>query len=151
RSKGWRMDLRILGPFEVTGAGGPVALRGGKRRALFACLVAHAGQPVSRDWLVTELWGDARRDGASRTGQTYVSQLRKLLGSEVVSLETGHGGYVLEVPPAQVDAHRFERDVAAAGAESDPSARLAVLETALALWRGPPLREFAGVGWADRE
>jgi DNA-binding SARP family transcriptional activator len=145
------MDFRILGPFEVTGTAGPVTLRGAKRRGLLACLVVHAGQPLSRDRLVTELWGEGDCEGAARTVQTYVSQLRKLLRSDGVSLETRPGGYVLEIPLVQVDAHRFERDVAAAGTQPDPSRRLAMLETALALWRGPPLGEFAGVGWADHE
>jgi DNA-binding SARP family transcriptional activator len=145
------MDFRILGPFEVMGTGGPVALRGAKRRGLLACLVVHAGQPMSTDWLVTELWGDDGPDGAARTVQTYVSQLRKLVRSDGVCLETRPGGYVLEIPLEQIDAYRFERDVTAAGTQPDPSRRLKVLDTALALWRGPPLREFAGAGWADRE
>jgi predicted ATPase/DNA-binding SARP family transcriptional activator len=145
------MDFRILGPFEVARAGGFIELRGAKRRGLLACLVAHAGQPMSTDRLVTELWGDAGAGGAARTVQTYVSQLRKLLGGEAASLATRPAGYVLEIDPAEVDAYRFERDVRAAGAEPDPARRLALIDGALALWRGPPLGEFGGAGWADRE
>jgi DNA-binding SARP family transcriptional activator len=71
------MDFRILGPFEVAGAGGVVDLRGAKRRGLLACLVVHAGQPMSTDRLVEELWGEGGSAAAARTVQTYVSQLRK--------------------------------------------------------------------------
>jgi DNA-binding SARP family transcriptional activator len=145
------MEFRILGSFDVVGPTGPIDVRGAKRRGLLACLLVNAGRPMSRDRLVEELWGNARSVGAARTVQTYVSQLRKLLRREAVNLVTSPGGYVLEVDPAAVDAFRFEQGLTAARAETDPSRRLTMLESALALWRGPPLDEFAGAGWADRE
>jgi predicted ATPase/DNA-binding SARP family transcriptional activator len=145
------MEFRILGAFEVVGTAGIVDVRGSKRRGLLACLVVHAGQPMSTDRLVEELWAGRGPDGAARTVQTYVSQLRGLLRGEEASLATGPGGYVLRVASADVDAQRFEQEVTAAGAEADPTRRLAMLDGPLALWRGPPLGEFAGVGWADRE
>jgi predicted ATPase/DNA-binding SARP family transcriptional activator len=145
------MEFRILGSFEVMGAAGPVDLRGAKRRGLLACLVVHAGHQMSADRLVEALWGDGGCDGAARTVQTYVSQLRRLLQGEPTSLQTRPGGYVLEVDSGDVDASCFERAVTAAAAESDPTRRLGVLESALRLWRGPPLGEFAGANWADRE
>jgi predicted ATPase/DNA-binding SARP family transcriptional activator len=143
------MDFRILGPFEVTGTAGSLDIRGAKRRGLLAYLVTHAGQPVSTDRLVDALWRDGG-SGAARTVQTYVSQLRRVL-DEHVRIETGPGGYVLEVDPAAVDASRFERAVTASGTEADPVRRLALLDGALELWRGPPLAEFEGAAWADRE
>jgi predicted ATPase/DNA-binding SARP family transcriptional activator/class 3 adenylate cyclase len=151
RGKGWRMEFRILGSFEVVGSAGVLDLRGAKRRGLLACLVVHAGQPMSTDRLVEELWGDGGSAGAARTVQTYVSQLRKLLRGEAASLQSRPGGYVLEVDPPDVDAHRFERLVVAAGGDPDPVRRLATVDEALALWRSKPLEEFAGAGWADRE
>ena len=145
------MDFQILGPFQVQGSAGPIELRGAEQRALLACLVTHARQPVSTNRLVEELWGERASEHATRTVQTHVSQLRKLLRGDGASLETQPGGYVLEVDPEAVDAHRFERALVAAGAELDPARRLSVLDGALEWWRGPPLREFAGAGWADRE
>ncbi|HEX6570198.1 MAG TPA: BTAD domain-containing putative transcriptional regulator, partial [Acidimicrobiales bacterium] len=144
------MDIRILGSFEVAGAAGAVALRGGKRRGLLACLATNAGQPMSSDRLAEELWGGAGSERAAATLQTYVSKIRKLLGPDGATLQTCPGGYVLAVDPDHVDALRFERDVAAAGAEPDPVRRLVLLDDALALWRGPPLEEFAGTRWADQ-
>jgi DNA-binding SARP family transcriptional activator len=144
------MEFRILGSFDVVGSAGALHLRGAKRRGLLACLVTHAGQPMSTDQLVEELWGDGGSSGAPRTVQTYVSQLRKLLHGESARLASRPGGYVLDVDPADIDACRFEQAVTSAGAEPDPAARLAVLDEALELWRGPPLGEFAGAGWADR-
>jgi DNA-binding SARP family transcriptional activator len=53
-------------------------------------------------------------------------------------------GYVLEVSPERVDAGRFERLVAAAGAGG-----AGLLEQGLGLWRGPALVEFADQPWAQ--
>jgi DNA-binding SARP family transcriptional activator/ATP/maltotriose-dependent transcriptional regulator MalT len=106
---------------------------------------------MSTDRLVEELWGDGGGNGAARTVQTYMSQLRKLLRGEGASLKTRPGGYVLEVDPSHVDAVTFQRAVTSAGAEPDTVRRLAVLDEALALWRGPPLGEFGSFGWAARE
>jgi predicted ATPase/class 3 adenylate cyclase len=145
------MEFRILGQFEVEGAEGLIDLRGPKRRGLIACLVVHAGQPLRADRLVQELWGDDGSDGAARTVQTYVSQLRRALRDEPASLRTGPGGYVLEVEAADIDACRFEQGVTGASAEPDAARRLAMIDEAVVLWRGPPLEEFAGAGWADRE
>jgi predicted ATPase/DNA-binding SARP family transcriptional activator len=145
------MEFRILGSFEVLGTDGALDVRGAKRRGLLAYLVVHAGQPVSVDRLVEELWGERGSNGAARTVQTYVSQLRKLLRGSEATLLSRPGGYVLEIGPADVDAYRFEAAVTAVSAEPDPARRLSMIDDALELWRGPPLGEFAGAGWADPE
>lgn len=121
------MEFRILGSFEVEGTDGVVDVRGAKRRGLLARPVVHAGQPLSSGRLIDDLWGDNGSPGAARTVQTYVSQLRKLVHGEGTILVTRPGGYALEVDPADVDAHRFERAVTAAGAERDPGRRPALL------------------------
>jgi predicted ATPase/DNA-binding SARP family transcriptional activator len=144
------MDFRILGTFEVVGTTGQLRVRGAKRRGLLACLVVHAGHPLRTDLLVHELWGERAPDGAFHTVQTYVSQLRKLL-EDGARLETRPGGYALEIAPTDVDAQRFERAVSVASQSREPALLLAGLDEALAWWRGPPLAEFAGAGWADRE
>ena len=43
------MDIRILGPVEVTGDDGPIQIRGRKEEALLALLVVNAGTTVSID------------------------------------------------------------------------------------------------------
>jgi DNA-binding SARP family transcriptional activator/class 3 adenylate cyclase len=149
--QGVAVEFRILGSFEVVGTTGAVDLRGARRRGLLAYLATHVGEPISTHRLVDELWGDSGSDGAARTVQTYISQLRKLLRGHGATLQTRPGGYVLEIDPADIDSYRFERGLTAAGGEADSARRLALLEKALELWRGPPLGEFAGAGWADRE
>jgi SARP family transcriptional regulator, regulator of embCAB operon len=85
------MEFRILGSFEIVGAAGLIDVRGAKRRGILACLLVHAGQPLSTHRFVEDLWGDDASSGADRTVQTYVSQLRKLLRDEVARLETRPG------------------------------------------------------------
>jgi DNA-binding SARP family transcriptional activator len=50
------MEFRILGPLEAVADGRVVALDAAKPRALLAILLLHAGEPVSRDRLVEDLW-----------------------------------------------------------------------------------------------
>ncbi|MGH9896022.1 MAG: AfsR/SARP family transcriptional regulator, partial [bacterium] len=52
------MEFRILGPTEVLDGGRRVPLPGGHGRALVALLMLHAGEPVSADRLIDELWGE---------------------------------------------------------------------------------------------
>ncbi len=142
------MDFRVLGPFEVQTASGPVDLRGDKRRGLLAYLVVHCGELCRTDEVIEALWNDTTTPGALGTIQTYVSQLRKVLDADAAIL-TRPGGYVLDAPATSIDAGRFEQLLDRALGEPDPSARLEVLNVALALYRGRPLAEFAGALWAE--
>ena len=49
------IEFRILGPLEVSNAGGPVRLGGPKQRALLALLVIRGGEVVTTDRLIDEL------------------------------------------------------------------------------------------------
>src|SRR2546421_84087 len=149
---GGRLEFRILGPLDVVGPDGPEVVRGTKRRGLLAYLLVHAGEAVSLDRLVEDLYDERSSAGARGTVQTYLSQLRKLLADgSGVTLETRPSGYALGVPADRLDAARFERLCAEAGTEADATTRLTMLDAALDLWRGAPLGEFAGSAWADVE
>lgn len=53
------MRFGVLGPLAVwTEDGRPVAIPGAKVRAVLADLLVHAGEPVSADRLVEDLWGE---------------------------------------------------------------------------------------------
>jgi DNA-binding SARP family transcriptional activator len=134
------VEFRILGPLEVVADGVGIALGGQKQRALLALLLLGRGDVVSTDRLVEELWGEAAPRTAHTSLQNFVSQLRKVLGSDV--LETRAPGYRLRISPDQLDAARFERLLAHAR-EGDAARRAKLLREALALWRGPPLADFA--------
>jgi DNA-binding SARP family transcriptional activator/tetratricopeptide (TPR) repeat protein len=113
-------------------------LGGQKQRALLALLLLEANRVVSSDRLIDALWDEQPTPTAQKALQVYVSQLRKLLGKE--RLQTKPPGYVLRVEPDELDLARFRR-LQAEGR----------LQEALALWRGPPLAEFAHDRFAQAE
>src|ERR687897_2262508 len=103
------VEVKVLGPLEVTVDGRPVELRRKKQRALLALLALHAGEVVSTDRIVDELWGETPPKAAVGSLQNLVSELRKLLGPEL--LVTRAPGYALELDRQLVDAHRFEHAI----------------------------------------
>ncbi|MGH2942772.1 MAG: BTAD domain-containing putative transcriptional regulator, partial [Solirubrobacteraceae bacterium] len=139
------MRFLILGPLEVHGEGGLVALGGSKARAMLAMLVLHADEPVSAERLALALWGEDAPAGATKTVQVHVSRLRKALGDRDV-IETTPAGYRLRVRSDELDVARFEwlvEDGRRALAEGQPAHAGAVLREALGLWRGPALAELS--------
>jgi len=141
-------EFRILGPLEVEGDTGLVALGGQKQRALLAVLLLDAGRVVATDRLVDLLWGESAPKTATTSLQNAISRLRRELGENV--LETRAPGYVLRIDPEHVDARRFEQLVHdARGAV--PQVRRDTLERALGLWRGPALAEFTFEQFAQAE
>jgi DNA-binding SARP family transcriptional activator len=138
------VEFRILGPLEVWRDGRPVQIEGAKERALLAFLLLHAGEPVSVDRLIDELWGNSPPATARKSVQVRVAGLRRALRDDV--LLTRGDGYVVRLEPNQLDLHRFEQLLAVgddALAAGDPSTAVATLHEALALWRGPALADFA--------
>jgi DNA-binding SARP family transcriptional activator/tetratricopeptide (TPR) repeat protein len=142
------MEYRILGPLEVVDGGRTLGLGGVRQRALLAALVLRANQVVPSDVLLEEVWGDNPPASGVRVVQVYVSQLRKALGAQAIV--TRDPGYVLVAEPDSVDLHRFERLVDEAR-QLDPAGAAGVLREALALWRGPPLADFAYDDFAQIE
>jgi len=145
-------EFRILGSLEVSRNGRDMPLGGTRQRALLAILLLHRGEAVSPDRLIDELWGERPPDTATKTVQVYISRLRKLLGSE--ALLTRGGGYLLDVQPEQIDAHRFERlaDEGRRKREAgDAPAAGERLKEALDLWRGPPLADLSYEQFAQPE
>jgi DNA-binding SARP family transcriptional activator len=141
-------EFRILGPFEVEGDQGPVALGGQRQRAVLAALLLASGHVVATDRLVDLLYGEHAPRTAITSLQNAISRLRKELGENV--LETRAPGYLLRVDPERIDANRFERLLRAArGAAAGE--RRELLEHALSLWRGPALADFAFEQFAQAE
>ena len=150
------VDFKILGPFEVSDdSGREIRLPAGRERTLMAVMVLRRGEVVSVDALVDALWGEHPPSTAAKAVQGYVSHIRRLVGQSGADgmLVTQAPGYVLRVPDGQVDARRFELLVARGwrSLDEDPAAALSTFEDALALWRGPPLDEFAFSEFAQRE
>ncbi len=142
------LELRILGPLEVSDETGHVALGGPKQRGLLAILVLEAGRVVATDRLIDLLWGEDAPKSATASLQNSVGRLRRALGSDV--LATRAPGYVLNVGPDQIDACLFESAIVDAR-RLPPAERRDRLHAALALWRGPALAEFAFDDFAQAE
>ena len=143
------MRFGVLGELVVwDDRGAPVDVPGPSRRALLAILSLHAGELLTGDRLIDELWGERAPATAAKSLQMHVWRLRKALGGDPDNgpLVTERGGYALRVEPGQLDLEVFERLLSegrAALADCRPEAAATVLAEALALWRGPPLAEFA--------
>jgi DNA-binding SARP family transcriptional activator len=149
------MEFRILGPTEVLDRGRQVPLPTGRGRSLLALLVLHAGEPVSTDRLVDELWGEEPPPTARTVVHGLVSKLRAVRrsGRRVARLgrilQISPSGYRLDIEPEAVDAHRFKRLIdVARGAPAE--ARAAKFSEALALWRGSALADFSYEPFAQR-
>jgi class 3 adenylate cyclase/tetratricopeptide (TPR) repeat protein len=132
------LEVRLLGPLEAGVGRRSIELRRKKQRELLALLALRAGEVVSTDRLVDELWGESPPKAAVGSLQNLVSELRKVLPPNV--LVTRAPGYVLELDRDAVDAHRFERLVREAR-DAPPEQRVTQLREALALWRGPALAD----------
>ena len=134
------MEFRILGPLEVVDDGRTVPLAGSRQRVLLSLLLVQANRLVSADRLIEDLWEGRPPESASKALQVYISQLRKMIGSD--RIETQGRGYRLRIQPEEIDAVRFERTLDQARTVA-PAVAAATLRDALALWRGDPLQDLA--------
>ena len=146
------MEFRILGPLEVVRDSEPVLLGPAQQRALLALLVLHRAEAVSLDRLIDQLWGERAPATAAKTVQVYVSHLRKALGAGMIA--TQGRGYRLSIATEELDADRFEAlraEGRQALAEGDAARAKERLCSALELWRGEPLADFAYESFAQTE
>lgn len=154
------LAIRVLGDVEAVGPFGTFAPGGARPGAVLAMLVIHAGECVSVDRLVDELWtAELGASGAKRV-QVNVLRLRRGLVrvapdvNAAAIVRTSSCGYALQVEPDAIDAVRFERLISRGRAEhgsGDAKRAVATLGEALALWRGDPYADFAYESFADGE
>ncbi|MGA5562832.1 AfsR/SARP family transcriptional regulator [Streptomyces platensis] len=142
------MHYGILGTTQAGRADGtPVALGGARLRALLAALALRPGRALSPELLIGDIWGADPPADAAGALQALVGRLRRALGhAEIASVD---GGYRLCAEPDAVDLHRFERLAAEGGralADAEPARAAALLDDALALWRGPVLADLPDAG-----
>jgi len=144
------LDVRILGPVQVSRGGEVLRLGGTKQLTVLGLLVGAEGRSVSVGAMTEGVWGEDPPRAARSTLQSYVSNLRRALG-EVIVWEGQ--GYRLDVPRESVDAWRFE-DLVGTGRHlvaTDPAAAASQLRHALELWRGQPYAGAAGCAQLDAE
>jgi predicted ATPase/DNA-binding SARP family transcriptional activator len=145
-----KLEIRLLGPFEVVVGGEPVDVPGAKRQALVACLALRAGRVAPTDTLVEALWGSDLPSAPRNAVQHHVTRLRRALGEDAIRLAAD--GYALD--GAAVDAIQFEELLAAARSAlraGDARGAEDTVAEALALWRGPALLGLPQSSWATAE
>lgn len=134
-----------MGPIQGLRGGQLVDLGGPTQRRLVAALAARPDEVVSVTSLLTDLWGDDPPPSGPASIQSYVSRLRRNLGSGAI--ETKAPGYKLGADVV-VDWVSF---IEAAGRlPLDNTERLGTIDDALSLWRGPPFEDFDHVDFAAR-
>jgi DNA-binding SARP family transcriptional activator len=142
------MQVRLLGPVDVIVGGAARQVNGVRRKAVLALLGLNAGQIVSTDRLIDLVWGNAPPVTAANTLQSHVSHLRRVLGSRDAILARPPG-YLLALGDQATDVSVAEHLIAESPRLTDPAARADQLRTALALWRGRPLVDVAGIAELD--
>jgi DNA-binding SARP family transcriptional activator/DNA-binding CsgD family transcriptional regulator len=142
------MHVRLLGPVDIGVNGTSRSVRGVRRKAVLAVLALHGGTPVATDALVEAAWGDEAASVALNTLQSHVSYLRRVLGAKDAILAQSPG-YALNLGPEGTDVQVAQRLIRQAREPAEPIERVRLLSAALALWRGRPLHDVAGLSWLD--
>lgn len=148
-----RVEIKVLGPLEVSIGGVSIVPTASKPSQLLAMLALNAGHVVTLSALSEEIWNYQPPRSGVPTLHTYILKLRRLLqnalsGERGVTskdiLITRRSGYLLNVEPSDVDAVRYDR-LSATGHravnDGDHETVSRTLGEALQLWRGPALAD----------
>ena len=149
------LRVELLGTVRAWHGSEPVNLGPARQRAVFAVLALRAGRSVTRDELVSAVWGEQAPASADGSVHTYISGLRRALEPErgrwaaSTVLTSAAAGYTLGIGADAVDAIAFERLISRArGASGAASAD--ELTAALTMWQGSALSGMPGP-FAERE
>lgn len=143
------IDFRVLGPLAVRCGEETVDLGGKRQQILLSMLLLEANRIVTIDRLIDAIWGEAPPLSARSQVRICVSQMRRELAEKGHGdlIETHCGSYLIRIPLASVDLHRFAefatlgRKAARAG---DADVAVKYLRMALDQWRGPLATAPAG-------
>ncbi|MFI1996018.1 BTAD domain-containing putative transcriptional regulator [Actinoplanes sp. NPDC020271] len=148
------MRWRLLGPVGAIGDDGREIDAGtGKQRCVLAVLLMTPGRVVSAETLIDRVWGDTPPRSATPLAP-YATRLRRVLDplAGPGTLRWTDGGYLLDVPPEQVDLYHSRllvHDARTAAASGDHQRAADLLNAALADWQDVTLAGVPGE-WADR-
>jgi predicted ATPase/DNA-binding SARP family transcriptional activator len=129
----------VLGPLRIVATDGDqINLPGHLQRRLLAALLLHRGRVVSVDRLSELVWPDGDAPTGPAALQSLVFRLRQRVPD--LEIEFRPPGYVIHIDDHALQSLRFERLLHDAVAEraADPARALAMLDEAVAMWRGDP-------------
>lgn len=148
-----RVEIKVLGPLEVSVGGMSIVPTASKPSQLLAMLALNAGHVVTLTALTEEIWDHRPPRSGVPTLHTYILKLRRKLQDALSGegnvtskdiLITRRAGYLLNLEPSDVDAVRYDR-LSSAGRravnEGDHERASRTLGEALRLWRGPALAD----------
>jgi DNA-binding SARP family transcriptional activator len=149
------MEIRLLGPVEVS-VGQQIARSiPTQQRLVLAVLAVNVGKPITAESLITRVW-DHAPPGARRTLYVLITRVRRLLETASRTVQTppalvrSSSGYLLRTNPHSIDVQRFKYLVDRA---SEPNQnhdhRAGLLRSAIGLWREEPLAGLPG-DWTAR-
>lgn len=162
------MDIEVLGGFTVRLNGMQVVPTAPKPRQVLALLALNADRAVPTRILSEELWGAEPPRSSRATLQTYILQLRELIGEALIGVDglrsdgrtgkdlliTSPGGYRLETGGGTRDYSEFARlsnEGYRAMDNEDYAGAARTLRDALALWQGPALADVNAGSHLDME
>ncbi|ONF74507.1 hypothetical protein AVR91_0203630 [Amycolatopsis keratiniphila subsp. keratiniphila] len=139
--------MKLLRPARIELGHRSTAPSAHKVRQVLALLALRAGEVVTINTIIDEIWGDEPPRSAMTTTQTYIYHLRRLFDAVSDSVTgrdlvvTHSPGYVLKLDKSRVDAHQFRTLVTEARVcrDSDPMRALKAVRTALSLVEDAPL------------
>ena len=142
------LRFQLLGPVQASYGDRLLNLGGAKAKAVLAALLCHPNTPVSTDRLIRLVWGKGN-EVARDSLYHYIAGLKTALApvADHVRLEGLRPSYRLTVdePEQIVDWHHFTAllDQARATRQAgEPSAAMALLNSALSLWQGAALADL---------
>ncbi|MER5870728.1 BTAD domain-containing putative transcriptional regulator [Streptomyces sp. NPDC002044] len=130
----------MLGPVEVRRDGRRAPFSGAKLHTVLAALLVAREEVVSDERLCRLLWGWAPPATVSAQLYTYISRLRKILGTDVL-IDRRPPGYAMSIGNSTLDLREFEglaRDGREALLREDFDKAGDLLRDALAQWNGLP-------------
>ncbi|GAA3372585.1 transcriptional regulator AfsR [Streptomyces sannanensis] len=135
----------VLGPVRAWRGDEPLPSGSPQQRALLAALLLREGRTATAAELIDAVWGDEPPSQALAAIRTYASRLRKTLGPDTLTSESG--GYAIRAGAGELDLATAQE--LASGAEKtraggDRNHARALLNQALDLWDGEPLAGVPG-------
>ncbi|SDH02525.1 AfsR/SARP family transcriptional regulator [Nonomuraea jiangxiensis] len=142
------LRFSVLGPVRAWRGEKEIELGAFQPRCVLAVLLLRRERAVSRDEIITAVWGDRTPRRAAAAVHTYISGLRRVLDhktSKIICL--GRTGYQLAPGAYDLDLDAFHADVATARrarAHGNLDAAATRFTRALARWHGEALSGLSG-------